>query len=236
MAGETNTNETMTTTSPPAPESAEAKSQETAAPKDTLLGAQPAEEKKETPSEEKKEGDEAAKKDGEKPAALDTKSLKFPEGFAADDKVLEEFTGVLSDDKLSPQDRAQKLVDLHAKALKEAVERPSKIWDDIHTKWIDEVAKDKEFGTGNARAPLKPEAAAQISKVIEQFGSPEVREVMNITGAGNNPHVLRMVWNISKVLTEGNYKGGNPPAQATPKSGAEAMGFNFNPGGTPPAS
>lgn len=158
----------------------------------------------------------------EAPAGLDLKAIKLPEGFTLDEKLAGEFSNLLTDAKLSPQDRGQKLIDLHSATLKAAVEAPYKLWSDTQATWVKEVAADKDFGSGDLKEPLKTEVKEAISKVIDQYGGQPLRDALALTGAGNNPAIIRAFAQMSKLLTEGKpVRGGNPPAPS--KSPAERM-------------
>lgn len=195
-------------------------------PNETLLGDN--QKPTEPDSKDPPKDGEPDKKDPTKPTPIDLKALKLPEGMSLDEAKIQPLVDILSDEALSPQDRTQRLLDLHVNALKEAVEGPSKHWDEVHKTWLKEISADKDIGTGNPESPAKPEALAAMAKVLTAYGSPELRQVLDMTGAGNNPHVAKFLWNISKITTEGGHhagKGPNPPLQDP----AARMGFNFNP-------
>jgi hypothetical protein len=60
-----------------------------------------------------------------KPGEVKVEDIKVtvPEGIEIDEKLMGDFKGLIADAKLSPQERAQKLVDLHASALKAAADK-----------------------------------------------------------------------------------------------------------------
>jgi hypothetical protein len=176
----------------------------------------------ETPVESKPAEAPAAEKPAAEAPVLDIKALKLPEGFQADEKALGDFATLLQDSKLSPQERAQKLFDMHQQTLKSAAEGPIRFWEETQQKWQSEVAANKEFGSGDVKSPLKPEVVSQVAKVIDQFGGDDLRQALYFTGAGNNPAVIKAFVNIAKQLTEGRHVGGIGPA-APPKSAAEIM-------------
>lgn len=228
MPPEENTTETTQTTETKAPETAKS-----AEPVKADLLSKPTEEAEKKPAEDEKTEEKKPEEKKADAPSIDAKSFKLPEGFQASDEAIQNFIGVVSDEKLAPQERAQKLLDMHVSALQSAAEGPIKTWNDIHEKWISEIASNKEFGTGNPKSPIKPEVAASIGKVFDQYGTPELRNVLSLTGAGNNPEIVSFMSKIAKVLTEGSHKGGNPPGQAKPSSGADAMGFRFDDGRSP---
>jgi hypothetical protein len=105
----------------------------------------------------KAEGDKPADKPAEPakadaPAAIDPAAVKLPDGFTADEAALKSAADILSNDKLSPQERMQSLVDFHAAELKKASEASSKYWAEKQTEW---QAKAKEPTAPSPPNPLK---------------------------------------------------------------------------------
>lgn len=150
-----------------------------------------------------------------KPGAVDPKSieLKMPDGFEMQDAELTTFREVLADANLSPQDRGQKLLDLHVAAMRSAVEEPMKLWNKMQADWQAEVMKDTEIGGQNWKA-----SQAAIANVLDTLaGSKDTaagkatREAFSLTGAGNNPHIVRLMVAASKLLGEGKIVSGNTP-------------------------
>lgn len=139
---------------------------------------------------------------------LKAEDIKLPEGFALDDPTRDSLLSALNDDKLTPQERGQKLVDLGAQLVQKVHEDNYKLWTDQQTAWQDEVRTDPEIG-GDKLAPT----LGEISKLVDKYGTPEVRQIMDSTGAGNNIHIVRMLSKIAKDLSEGSPVSGGP-AQA----------------------
>lgn len=174
---------------------------------------------------EKGEGDKPPEtKPGDAPAPLAAADLKLPEGFKAEgNPEFDSFLKAFNDPALSPKDRAQAILDLHTKALASQAEAAQRQWDEIATKWRGDIAQDKEFGTGDPKNPLKPEAKAAISKLIDAYGGTPVREALDLTGAGNNPALVSFMGKISKLLTEGGHVAGNPLSKKPSGVGASAL-------------
>lgn len=124
--------------------------------------------------------------------------LKFPEGMTVADSHRDGFLGILNNRALSPGEQAQALIDLQATVAKEASEAGSQAWTEMQTQWQSDVKNDPEIGGAKLDATL-----SSIGKVIDQYGSAELRAVMDLTGAGNNVHVVKFLANVAKQLTEG---------------------------------
>lgn len=162
--------------------------------------------------------DPAKPGDPAKPADAAPAEIEFkaPDGVTIDEKTAGEFKALLSDEKLTPSERAQKLVDMHVSAMKAIAEAPQKAWSDLNSKWQAEVKADKELGGTNFDA-----MRSTIAKAITDVGGPDanaVFEALHMTGAANNPAIVRMFYRMSRAFVEGSAVSGNP-------AGEKAKGF-----------
>jgi hypothetical protein len=161
---------------------------------------------------ETKEGDDK-KPDADKP--IEYAEFTLPDGVQADKEALDQFVAISREAKI-PQDVAQKYVDLYASKVKTALEAPGKAWAEITAGWTKEINEDPEYGGDKLPASIKAAARA-----IDRFGTPGLREALNITGAGNNPAVLRFFASVGKAISEdGPIAGAAAPA---PKSTAQVL-------------
>lgn len=135
--------------------------------------------------------------------------LKVPEGITIDEPQLNEFKGILADANLSPQDRGQKLLEMHAASLKAAAQAPYDLWTQTQAKWQAEVKADKEIGGEQFTATN--ETIAKVLKAIGGAEEPKLRQAFDFTGAGNHPELVRFVVRVGKLLTEGKNVAGDPP-------------------------
>lgn len=143
--------------------------------------------------------------------------LDLPEGVEFEPAALEEFRAVLTDDKLSPSERGSRLAAMHAAQVQKSLEQAHNAFFDLNKRWVDEVKADPEIGGDKLEPTMR-----SIGKLIDQYGSPEVRQAMNLTGAGNNPHIVRMLAKMAAALTEPGHVTGTRPTTA-PRDLAEAM-------------
>lgn len=153
---------------------------------------------------------------------IDAKALKVPEGFSLPQEQIDNLAAILGDEKMQHQDRAQALLDLHTKALQTATDGVTKFWTETQKKWAEDVAMDKDIGTGDKNSPLKPEVKTAVAKLIDAHGGVELRRALDMTGAGNHPAVVKAFAKFAAQLTEGSLRSGSPPG-AKPRSGAQAM-------------
>jgi hypothetical protein len=135
------------------------------------------------------------------PAEIEYK-FEMPEGVELDQEDLAKFTDVAKELKL-PADAAKKLVDL---AAAREVARANAFAKQV-SDWGDQVKADPELG--------KAENLATAKKAIDTFGTPELRDLLNSTGMGNHPEVIRLALKIGKAISEDKFvagrSGGNPP-------------------------
>lgn len=171
---------------------------------------------------------EAAKSaDGEKKpdaaGAPDKYEFKPAEGTELDTKLIEAVTPLFKELGVS-QEGAQKLFDFHNAAVKAAIEAPANALNDMRSEWRGEVVKDATIGNGIDN--LKPEVAANIAKAFAAMDSKvatSMKEAFDLTGAGDNPAVIRGLNAIGKLLSEGTLvRGAGPSPAGQTKSGNEA--------------
>ena len=120
--------------------------------------------------------------------------IKAPEGVELDQSQVDEFKALAKEAKLAP-DAAQKFADIAIKA--EAARREA--WVKQVETWGSEVAADKELGNAENQAAMR--------SVVDRFGTPELKTLLNSSGMGNHPTLARFVFNISKALSEDSIKG-----------------------------
>lgn len=141
-------------------------------------------------------------------APLTVEALKLPEGVEVkpDDPRLKSFLEVMNDAKLSPADRANKLIELQHSVTREVAEGLSKQWSDMQEQWQGEVKADPVLG--------QDASLGAVRKVVEEFFPPEAKQIFDTTGAGNNIHIIRGLYKISQVLSEGKLMpAGQPQAE-----------------------
>lgn len=169
-----------------------------------------------TPEAKPAEAAKPAEGEAKKPdasAVPEKYELKAPEGATLDEKLVAEATPLFKELGIT-QEGAQKLFDFHTKAVQAAVEAPLNAMNEMRTEWRGEVVKDPALGNGTDN--LKPEVRANIAKVIDAVGDAKAvasfKEAMDLTGAGDNPALIRGLNAIGKLLSEGTLVRGSGPA------------------------
>jgi hypothetical protein len=179
-----------------------------------LLGNDPNNKARDPGEVKPPEGDKPP--EGEAPK-FDPAALKPPEGIEKfDDGTVEKIAPLAEKHGLSTE-AVQDFVNLHFDILKQAAQAPYQAWDAMQTKWVDQVKADPELKDTDA-------VAAAVGKVFDNpnYGDPEVRKALALTGAGNNPAIIRTFYRMAKALNEGGPVAAQPGG-SKPPLGAGAM-------------
>lgn len=203
----------------PAPDVAPAAAVETQAP--AQAEAQPAEPAKpvtpvqslisesqeKAPEPEKPQAPEAIETaPAEAPPAVTFSDFTLPEGVTLDSAALDQFKAVLGEN-LPHQDRGQRLIDMHIAEIQRRdqmlAEHQVNVWNTTQAEWQAEVKSDPEIGGNRFNTTMQ----TCISAVNRFGGTPEQRnallQALDYTGAGNNPHIIRLINNMATALKEG---------------------------------
>lgn len=147
------------------------------------------------------------------PGAPEKYEFKPPEGRTFDDKVIEQFSEVAKELNL-PQDAAQKMLDKVAPVI---AARQMEQLEAAKVQWADSSKADKEFGGEHLQANL-----AVAKKALYAYGTPELRTLLNESGLGNHPELIRLMVRAGKGLSEEKVVLGGGP-EPTGKSTAKVL-------------
>lgn len=145
----------------------------------------------------------------ETPAEVDVKAFKMPEGVELDTVVAEAFAPVAKDLGLN-QEQAQKLADFHAQEVARQTQLQAANWQEQQGKWQEATKSDAEFG-----GEKFDENLGLASKALDKFGTPELKEALVSTGAGNHPEFVRLLYRVGKAMGEDGVGAGLNPGQST---------------------
>ena len=176
------------------------------------------------PDGEKKE--EASQSD--EPAPLPSyEPWKFPEGMTVDPAQLTEVNKMFSEfEQMSKADHAlvqkfgQQIIDRHVESvqavIKQLTEAYQESWKKQTKDWYDAYDKDPEIGGSKKEAS----GAAAREFIRRHGGTPEqqteLRTLMEKTGIGNHPAVIRAFAKATANLSEGKViPAGTPPSAPT---------------------
>lgn len=137
-------------------------------------------------------------KQGDEPKAPEAYEFKMPDGIELDKSAADEFSAIAKEFKLT-QDQAQKVAEVGAKM----VQRQQEAHQANVQSWIEAVKNDKEIGGEKLNENL-----AIARKTIESFGTPELKDILNMTGLGNHPEIVKMAYKIGKAISEDGFVRG----------------------------
>lgn len=155
------------------------------------------------------------------PETFDLSALKIPDNFKLADEAKTQLSAALVG---VPPERAQALFDLHAaeaqRIAQASLDANVTAWNNINTQWRSEIDSDPVIGGANT-----PKVKAAISRLVNEFGDggAGVREALNLTGAGNNPHLVRFFHKVASKLYEGGPVNGSPANGAAPPNMADVF-------------
>lgn len=135
--------------------------------------------------------------------------LKAADGMTLDAVTLGEFEGLARELNLS-QEKAQKVTDLGAKMAERWATSQAEAIQAASAEWAATSTADKEFG-GDKLA----ENLAVSKKALDAFGTPDLKSLLNDSGLGNHPEVIRFMYRAGKAISEDRMvTGGAGPATA----------------------
>lgn len=132
----------------------------------------------------------------------DSYAFEMPEGVELDKAAAEEFTAIAKELKLD-QATAQKVADVGAKMVQRQAEARTKLVE----QWTNDTKADKEIG-GEKLA----ENLAVARQAIETFGSPALKDLLNSSGLGSHPEVVKAFYKAGKAISQDGFvPGGRKP-------------------------
>lgn len=175
---------------------------------------------------------EPAAGEGEKPAAptpFDPKDFTPPEGLELSEKDQEVLGGIAQKHGLSKEAMTD-LLGEYATRVKSVQDAAAQAYLETNKKWQDEVRADPEIGGDKLDGVLKTIGTVMGDPAIT---APGFQEALNLTGAGNNPAIIKTFYKMAQRITEGGHVGGSPSGSKAeqPKRGASAMYPNLPTGG-----
>lgn len=147
---------------------------------------------------------------GDEPVVPEKYEFTMPDDVELDGPSAEEFSAIAKELKLSQAD-AQRIADVAIKMQQKQAE--------THVAtvkgWADSCKTDKEFGGDNLEQNM-----SVARKAIDTFGSPELKALLNSSGLGNHPEIVRFAFKAGKAVSEDTFvkSGSRVP---TPESSLE---------------
>ena len=131
-----------------------------------------------------------------------------------DPEVLTAFGDVAKELNL-PQDAAQKVLDKVAPVIQA---RQAKAIEETKVDWANQSKSDQEFGGESLTDNLNVAKAS-----LDTFGTDALKSLLQETGLGNHPEVIRFMYRAGKAISEDSYVGNSEGAMS---QGADPKDFN----------
>ncbi len=152
--------------------------------------SQPSEGEPAETAPEETEGEESEETEG---APDEVYELEAPEGHEVDDAALAAYADVARELNLT-QEGAQKILD---KVLPAWAEHTAARALEIRAEWAEQAKADKEIG-----GKKFTESVELARKALSRLGTPELREWLNGSGAGNHPELIRAFAKAGRAISE----------------------------------
>jgi hypothetical protein len=150
-------------------------------------------------------------------AAVEYQDFVLPEGVEVDTQTMGEARDLLAELGL-PQEQAQRLVDFYAGKIRQFGESQAGSWVKLNEKWVSDFKADREIGGDRIQ-----ETVAAAARAMERFGTPELREALIMTGAGNHPEVIRFVARVGKATAEDRFVIAGSASSGASRSAANVL-------------
>lgn len=158
--------------------------------------------KKEAPDKDSNADTKAVAPEEGTPAEVE---VKLPDGVQADPELLKGFVATAKEIGIDSA-KAQKVLDLYVAAQTQAQQKADADWAKQLQEWKDQVGADKELGGEGMKANL-----AAAKKAVARFGTPELAQVLDSSGLGNHPELVRLLARAGKALAEDSVAGTSSP-------------------------
>ncbi len=151
----------------------------------------------------------AENKQEEAPGAPESYSFTAPEGQEYDAGVIDAFGAVAKELNL-PQDAASKILEAVAPVM---AQRHAELVENQKTEWLNASKTDNEFGGDKLNENL-----AVAAKALDKFGTPELKSLLNDSGLGNHPEIVRAFYRAGMAISDDSIvnSGSGTTAQADP--------------------
>lgn len=153
-------------------------------------------------------------------ASVEEKQVAWPDDLTVPEEAKEAFMQLAQKLQFSnPQ--IQQLVDLESRFSRQSAERQMQAAQQQQTQWAQEI--QTFYG------PKWEEEVSLAVRAADTFGGPELRTLLETTGLGNHPVIVRTFNEIGKRISE-DVSSGGIPSVSTDKTFTEALYGNVTKG------
>ncbi|NDF13320.1 MAG: hypothetical protein EB060_10970 [Proteobacteria bacterium] len=175
------------------------------------------ESKSEAQTETKTEASDGKGEEAKAEQAAELADFVAPEGVQLDSEAATEFKNLAKELGLK-QEGAQKVADIGFKLAQKWGEKQAEQVSAAKAAWIEGTKSDKEFGGDKLNENL-----AVAKKALDTFGTPELRTLLNESGLGNHPEIIRAFFRAGKAISEDRFVTGSAPKQTGDKDLAKSL-------------
>ena len=138
--------------------------------------------------------------DGKGEELWEAGDIGLPDGFEEmDEDALGMFIPVAKQLNLS-KEQAQQVINVHAEVMHKAGEFIEQETQAMFKEWANESMKDSEIGGAKLQQNV-----AYAKTAIDQFGTSELKELLNATGLGNNPEMIRLLSKVGEAVSNDRF-------------------------------
>lgn len=149
-----------------------------------------------TPSAKPEAAVSEAPKEGEPPAEVEY-DLSAPEGFELDETLTASAKTALREAGVAP-DKVAPLIKVYSDAITAAAAKAQASFDAQQAEWASAIEAMPEF-----QGQTKEKSLQSIGRLIDNYGTPEVKEALNMYSIGNNPALVKFILSVAQALDEG---------------------------------
>ena len=146
--------------------------------------------------------------------------FKAPQGVEFDGEVVGAFTEMARELDL-PQDKAQAVIDKMTPIMQT---RQMARFEAARQEWAQSSRADKEFGGDKFDENL-----GLAKKAMDAFATPELRTLLDQSGFGNHPEMIRMFYRAGKAISEDRHVAGRGGVAQAGDARALYKASNMNP-------
>jgi hypothetical protein len=154
------------------------------------------------PGTEGKEGE--VKTEEKTPVEYD---FTFADNVSPDDGTITELKGLAAELQLTPE-QAQKIADLGAKQAVRWAENAQTMHVEAVQAWTEAAQADPDIGGAKFAENL-----AIAKQAFDQFGTPALKQLLDESGLGNHPEIIRWAYKAAKALSDDVVIPGDRDAQ-----------------------
>lgn len=149
--------------------------------------------------------DDKSADEGDKPEPIEYEDFSTPDGVTLDEAVLGEFKDIAKELGL-PQDKAQKFVDMATTLQQKQADAFAEQVVAARAEWREGAKADPEFGGAKLTENLRVAVAAR-----EEFGTPELKTLLDDSGLGDHPEVIRFFYRVGTAVSDHAFAKGDKP-------------------------